>query len=170
MRKEKLNIVKNIQAWLQASPYLIVVDYSGLKVEQFNELRNRLAGVKSELHVVKNNFLRKALQEVQLPELDSHLQGQTAVAYGPSDVSAAAKILKNFKAEFEKPTLRAAIVDRNVLGAADVMALASLPSREVMLAQLLGLIQTPATRLAAILNVPASQLAQVIKAKSEKGE
>ena len=170
MRKEKLGIVKNVGVWLESAPYLIVTDYAGMKVEQFSELRNRLAGTKAEVHVVKNTFLRKALKEVGLPELDLHLKGQTAVVYGESEVSAAAKVLKNFKSEFEKPVIRVGIVDRSVMTSENILAIADLPSREVLLSQLLGLINTPATRLARIINTPASQLAQVIKANSEKAE
>ncbi|MDR2462410.1 MAG: 50S ribosomal protein L10, partial [Verrucomicrobiales bacterium] len=58
MRKEKLSVVKNIEGWLQSSPYLIVTDYTGLKVDQFSELRNRLAAISAEIHVVKNSYVR----------------------------------------------------------------------------------------------------------------
>ncbi|NJK92674.1 MAG: hypothetical protein HC904_13120 [Blastochloris sp.] len=91
-------------------------------------------------------------------------------SFGESDVASAAKVLKNFNAEFQKPVVRVGIVDRSVLSAQDMAAIADLPSREVLLAKLLGLLNTPAQRLASILNTPASQLAQVIKAHAEKGE
>lgn len=169
MRPEKANIVQDITSWVKASPYVIVVDYAGMTVEQFSELRNRLAEVQSELHVVKNTFLRRALGDAGLPNLEDHLKGQTAVAFGRSDMSAAAKILKNFKAEFTKPAVRAGVLDSAALDAAGVLAIADLPSKDALRAQLLGLLSTPATRLATILNTPATQLAQVVKAKVEKG-
>jgi large subunit ribosomal protein L10 len=170
MRPEKASIVQDIGAWVKNSPYVIVVDYVGMTVEQFSELRNRLAEVQSELHVVKNTFLRRALGDAGLPNLQDHLKGQTAVAFGKSDMSAAAKIIKNFKAEFTKPEIRAGILDATSMDAKGVLAIAELPSKDVLRAQLLALFNTPATRLATILNTPATQLAQVVKAKVEKGE
>jgi large subunit ribosomal protein L10 len=158
MRKEKLSIVKNIEGWLQESPFLIVADYTGMKVDQFSELRNRLAGVKSEIHVVKNTFIRKALKDVELPELeDVQLQGQTAVVYGEKDFASAAKILKNFKAEFQKPDIRVGIVDRAVMPQELLLKIADLPSLDVL-----------RTKLAILIKTPATQIAQIIKAKLEK--
>jgi large subunit ribosomal protein L10 len=168
MRPEKANIVQDIQGWIKTSPYVIVVDYTKMTVDQFSELRNRLAEVQGELHVVKNTFLRRALSNESRPDLEKYLQGQTAVAFGKADMSAAAKIIKNFKAEFEKPVIRAGLLDTVELDAKGVLAIAELPPKPVLQAQLLGLLQTPATRLASILNIPATQLAQVIKAKTEK--
>ncbi len=170
MRQEKAAIIDDIRAWIQSSPYVIIVDYTGITVSQFSELRNRLAEAKSEIHVVKNTFLRRALGNEGLPDLGDLLHGQSAVAYGPADISAAAKVLKNFKAEFERPVIKGGILDKSALSAEGVLAIADLPPREVVLAQLLGVINMPATQLATLLNTPATQLAQVIKAKVEKGE
>lgn len=169
MRPEKASIVQDITSWVQKSPYVIVVDYTGMTVEQFTELRNRLAEVQSELHVVKNTFLRRALTDANLPNLEGHLKGQTAVAFGKADMSAAAKILKNFKAEFTKPEIRAGILDASAMDAQGVLAIAELPSKDALRGQLLGLLNTPATRLVTLLNTPATQLAQVVKAHVEKG-
>lgn len=170
MRKEKISVVSEVQAWVEKSPFIVIADYTGLTVDQFSELRNRLDAVKSEIHVVKNTFLRRALSDAKLPEVDTYLSGQTAVVFGPSDIAITAKILKNFKSEFEKPKVRVGIVGTTIMTAEDVAAIADLPSREVLLAKLLGLFNAPAQRLVSIINTPASQLAQVIKAHAEKGE
>jgi large subunit ribosomal protein L10 len=170
MRPEKSSIIDDIQKKVNASPFVILTDYTGLKVSQFTELRNRLSTVGCEYRVVKNTLLEKALQKAGLPDFSSQLKGQSAVIIGEKDVCAAAKILKNFVAEFKKPVLKAGILDKALLSAADVQALADLPSREVLLAKILGLLQAPASQLARILNTPASQVAQVLKAKAEKGE
>jgi large subunit ribosomal protein L10 len=170
MRVEKKYIVEEIKSKVADVPYMIVADYTGLKVAQFNDLRQRLRGAGSECRVVKNTFLARVLKEAGLPELEAALKGQTAIVFGDKDVAAAAKILKNFTAEFKLPTVKAAILDRAVLDKNQVAALADLPSREVLLAKLLGLLQAPATQLARILNTPAGQIAQVLKAHSEKGE
>ncbi|MEM6822190.1 MAG: 50S ribosomal protein L10 [Verrucomicrobiota bacterium] len=170
MHPAKTSIVDEIKDWLNNSPYLIVTDYTGMSVEQFTELRGRLRGNEAEIHVVKNSFLRRALSDAEMPELNGALKGQTAVVYGESDISGAAKTLKSFQSEFEKPDIRAGILDRSVLDQEQVKAIADLPPREVLLAKLMGLINTPATRLATLVNTPATQLAQVIKANAEKGE
>jgi large subunit ribosomal protein L10 len=168
MREEKKSIVEDIKKRLDASPYLIVADYTGMKVGEFAELRTRLTGVKAKFTVTKNTMLKRALKELERPELDSALEGPTAIVYGDQDISQAAKILKNFKSEFEKPKIKIGILDRSVLEKAAIEMLADLPSREVLLAQLLGVLQAPATKLACLLNTPASQLVQVLAAKEKK--
>lgn len=170
MRPEKNLIIKEIQSRVDKTPYVLLTDYTGMQVPQFNELRNRLSGAKAELRVVKNTLLRRALKDSQLPDLESYLQGQSAVIMGESDVSAAAKVLKNFTAEFQKPKLKVGILDKAVLDVAQVMALADLPSKEVLQAKLLGLLMAPASTLVRLINTPASQIAQVLKAHSDKGE
>ena len=167
MRPEKASIVEDIQAKLNLSPFLLVADYTGLKVDQFSELRNRLAGAGAECKVVKNTFLRRAAKGAGLPDV-GELKGQTAIIIGDKDVAAAAKILKSFTAEFQKPIVKVGVVDRIVVTGDQIKAIADLPSREVLLAQLLGMLQSPAQTLVRLLNEPASALARVLKAKSEK--
>ena len=88
MHPAKESIVVDLQAKLNASPFLFVADYTGLKVAQFAELRNRLWNVGARCHVVKNTFLRRAAQSAGLPEL-AELKGQTAIVVGDKDVAAA---------------------------------------------------------------------------------
>ena len=166
MRPEKASIVEDLVSRLNTSPFLFVTDYTGLKVAQFAELRTRLYGVGAKCYVVKNTFLRKAVADAGLPEL-SGLNGQTAIVTGDKDVAAAAKILKNFTAEFKKPTVRTGIVDKLVLSSEEIETIADLPSREVLLAKFLGLLNQPATMLVRILNEPASALARVLQAKAD---
>jgi len=170
MRFEKTSVVNELQKKVHDSSFVIVVDYTGMKVEQFGELRNRLEKGSSRLHVVKNTFLRRALKNESLPELEDDLTGQSAVVLGDSDMAGAAKVLKTFVSEFQKPKIKVGILDRAVLDNKSLMAIADLPPREVLLAKLLGLINAPATTLARLIKTPASQLAQVIKAHAEKGE
>jgi large subunit ribosomal protein L10 len=162
--------LKELKDWLEKSPYLLVTEYTGMSVLEFTELRTRLGSCQAEIHVVKNTLLKRALADSGYEDLNGALKGQTAIVYGEADISAAAKTLKSFHAEFEKPLLKAGFLGQSVLSSEQVMAIAELPPREVLLAKLLGLINTPATKLATVINTPASQLAQVIKAKSEKGD
>ena len=167
MRLEKTTIVEDLQQKLNSSPFLFVADYTGLTVDKFGELRNRLSGVGARCHVVKNTFLKRAAKDAGYPEL-GELQGQTAIVVGDKDVAAAAKVLKGFAAEFKKPAVRTGVVDRVVVSSEQISAIADLPSREVLLATLLGVFQAPASKLVRVLNEPASALARVLKAKADQ--
>jgi large subunit ribosomal protein L10 len=170
MRPEKNLIINEIKSRVDKTPYVLLTDYTGMQVPQFNELRDRLTGANAELRVIKNTLLRRALKDSDLPDLETYLHGQSAVIMGDTDVSAAAKILKNFAAEFQKPKIKVGILDRNVLDVAQILALADLPSKDVLQAKLLGLLMAPASTLVRLINTPASQVAQVLKAYSDKGE
>ena len=167
MRPEKITIVEDLQAKLNASPFVLVTDYTGLRVDQFTILRNRLADNGAECKVVKNTFLRRAMTDAGLPDIGNDLKGQTAIVIGEKDVAAAAKVLKTFVGEAKKPEIKLGVLDRVVITAEQVNAIADLPSREVLLAQFLGLLQTPAQNLVRLLNEPASALARVLKAKAD---
>jgi large subunit ribosomal protein L10 len=168
MRAEKQILTKEYAARLNASPFFIVVGYQGLKVAHLTELRKRLQGAGAEVHVVKNSIFRIAAKEAGVAELNGSLAGQMAVVTGQKDISAAAKALKNFAAEFDKLKIKFGFLNNSRLEEAGIIALADLPSLDVLRAKILGLLVAPATKLAILINTPASQLAQVIKAKSEK--
>ncbi len=125
------------------------------------ELRKRLGKAGAEIHVVKNSIFRLAAKEAGVAELNGSLAGQVAVVTGQKDISAAAKVVKNFNAEFEKLKIRFGYLNNNRLEASDLIALADLPSIEVLRGKLLGVLQAPATKLVVLLNTPASQLARV---------
>jgi large subunit ribosomal protein L10 len=170
MRAEKKLLTKDYVARLNASPFFIVIGYTGLKVAHLTELRKRLVQAGAEVHIVKNSIFRIAAKEAGVGELNGALAGQMAVVTGQKDISAAAKTLKNFAAEFDKLKLKFGYLNNQRLEQASLVALADLPSLDVLRAKILGLLVAPATKLAILINTPASQLAQVIKAKSEKVE
>jgi large subunit ribosomal protein L10 len=170
MRPEKANIVSDLSEKISRSPFLLVTDYQRMKVDQFGELRNRLAPAGAEVRVVKNSFLKRAMVDSGMPDVSDKLIGQTAIVMGENDVAPVAKILKLFAAEFKIATLKIGVVDKAILSTADVEALAELPSREILLSQLLGLLLAPATRLVRVLNEPASAFARLLKAKGDKDE
>ncbi len=165
MRPEKSSIVDDLSAKLNASPFLFVTDYTGLKVEQFSELRNRLAEAGAQCHVVKNTFLRRAVSDAGLPDVGDVLTGQTAIVTGESDVAAAAKVVKVFAKEFKQPTVRAGVIDNALVSAEQVDAIADLPSREILLATFLGVLQAPASKLVRTLNEPGASLARLLQAR-----
>lgn len=170
MRAEKTNIGKEYLARLNSSPFFIVVDYTGLKVAPMTELRRRLHKASAEVHVVKNSIFRVAAKEAGIADLSGQLAGQLAIVTGQKDVTSAAKVLKTFGSEFDKPKVKFGFLNNQRLESADFSALADLPSLEELRAKILGIINAPAQKLVAIINTPGSQLARVIKAKSEKAE
>jgi large subunit ribosomal protein L10 len=170
MRAEKQILTKEYAGRLNASPFFIVVGYQGLKVAHLTELRKRLQQAGAEVHVVKNSIFRIAAKEAGVAELNGSLTGQMAVVTGQKDISAAAKALKNFAAEFDKLKVKFGFLNNQRVEEAGIIALADLPSLDVLRAKILGLLNAPATKLVTLINTPATMLAQVIKAKAEKAE
>lgn len=168
MRAEKQLLTREYLARLNASPFFIVVNYKGLNVTAMTKLRKLLNKAGAEVHIVKNSIFRIAAKEVGIADLGGALAGQLAVVTGQKDISAAAKIVKTFASEFDKPKVQFGYLNGQRLEASDLMALADLPSIEVLRGNLLGVIQAPATKLVVLFNTPGSQIARVIKAKAEK--
>jgi len=168
MRPEKQNITKEYLTRLNGSPFFIVVDYKGLKVSHFSELRKRLTKAGAEVHVVKNSIFRIAAKEAGMGELNGALAGQLAVVTGQKDVSSAAKVVKSFGSEFDRLKVHFGYLNSQRLEQADLMSLADLPSLEVLRGKLLGLFNAPATKFVVLLNTPASQMARVLKAQADK--
>ncbi len=168
MREEKKIITAEYVEWLKSSPYFIIVDFNGLTVTQFEELRSRLRGAKAQIHVVKNRILKIAAEEIGVTDLDGSLKGQMAVVFGEEEAPGAAKILKNFESEFDRPKLCFGYLDSARLEKADLQSLADLPSLDVMRARLLGTIKGSAQRLVRTLNEPVVRVARVVKARVDK--
>jgi large subunit ribosomal protein L10 len=168
MRPEKASIVSDLAEKLSRSPFVLVTDYQRMKVDQFGDLRNRLAPAGAEVRVVKNSFLKRAMSDSGLPDVADKLSGQTAIVMGQKDVAPVAKILKMFAAEFKVAGLKIGVIEKSILSAQEIEALADLPAREVLLAQLLGLLMSPATKLVRLLNEPGASLARILNAKAQK--
>jgi large subunit ribosomal protein L10 len=137
-------------------------------VANFSELRSRLAPAGAEMHVIKNNFLKRAMADSGFPDVSDHFAGQTAVVIGEADVAQVAKIFKTFASEFKLAALKVGFVDRAVLSAVELETLAELPARELLQVQLLGLLLSPATRLVRLFSEPGAALARLLNAKAEK--
>jgi len=170
MRPEKANIVADLSEELKESSFVLVADYQHMNVDDFSELRKRLTGAGAEIHVVKNSFLKRAMADSGFPAGDGKLTGQTAVVTGKKDVAPVAKAFKTFVTEFKKAMLKLGFIYRAVVSTAELEALADLPPENVLRAQLLGLLMSPATQLVRLLNEPGSSLARLLSAKASKGE
>ena len=169
MRPEKQNLTKEYLTRLNGSPYFIVVDYKGLAVAHMTELRKRLTRAGAEVHVVKNSIFRIAAKEAGVPNLNGALAGQLAVVTGQRDISAAAKVVKTFGAEFDKLKIHFGYLNNERLEQPMLLTLADLPSIEVLRGKLLGVFSAPATKFVRLLNTPASQMARVLQARVDKG-
>lgn len=171
MRPEKQALAQEYLARLNASPFVITVNYQGLNVAQFTELRRRLAERGSEAHVVKNTLFRLAVKEAGLPEfVGPTMTGQVACITGEKDISSSAKVVKDFRKEFkiEKPELLTGCLGDEVFDSDALDRLADLPPMDILRATLLGTLTAPAGNLVRLLNTPASQLARVLQARVDK--
>jgi len=170
MNPDKKIIINGLLDRVNASPYLIVIDYTGLTVQQFTELRNRLNAAGSSCTVAKNSYMRKALTEAGLPDIGAELVGQTAFITGESEVFAAAKTIKNFEKEFKKPEMKVGLLGNAILDTAKLRAIADIPSREAVLSQLLATILEPATRIARVIQAKFNPDPEPSEAADESAE
>lgn len=169
MRPEKLQLSKDIQALLGSSSGVFMVTYKGLKVSEFGELRKGLAGLGCECHVVPNRLLRRAAVDLGVAELaDLKFTGETAVVTGGRDPARCAKFLKGFAKDHQALGFRFGLLDRRLIAAGSVETLADLPPREVLLAQLLGVLQGPSRQLVSVLNAKTASVLYVLRAYLDK--
>jgi len=149
---QKQSVVESIVADMQAASSAVVLDYRGITVAEFTALRNdcRKAGV--TVRVLKNTLVVRACKDFGLEGLDEALNGPTAIFFAKEDPSAAAKILREFAAKSKKTTVKAGFVGTAVLDAKGVAALADLPSRDVLVAKMLGTLNRPASGFVGVLS------------------
>lgn len=127
MNPDKRIIIDDLTARVNASPFLIVVDYTSITVPEFTNLRSALAACGAQCHVAKNNFMRTALTDAGLPDIGEHLVGQTAFVTGASDVAGAAKAINTFAKASKKAEYKVAILDGAILSADEIRAIGELP-------------------------------------------
>jgi len=168
MRPEKKFLVDEVSKHLGKSDYVFLADYRKVTVADAAELRATLGAHKAEYHVVKNSILNVAARERKLPDFESTwLTGQTAIVVGGRNPSEVAKILTKYFKDKDKLVVKGGVLGKNRLSAADVVALSTLPSVEVLRAQLLGLLSTPATSLVRVLQGVPQGFLNVLHAKSQ---
>jgi large subunit ribosomal protein L10 len=170
MRAEKQYLIAEVESHLKKSDYVILANFTGVTVADTADLRKKLAGESAEFHVVKNSSLRVAARTLGLPDLETSLSGPTAVVVGGSNSPGVAKILKQFLKDKKKLEVKSAVLANKLLTAADVDALADLPSLEALRAQLLGLLNQPAGMFVRVLNAVPSGVVNVLQAKVRAAE
>jgi large subunit ribosomal protein L10 len=148
---------------------VVVAHYAGLNVAQMTTLRGRMKDAGASLKVAKNRLVKLALKGTDAEHISGLFQGPTVIAYSKDPV-AAPKVAAEFAKANEKFVVLGGAMGRTSLDAKGVEALATLPSLDELRAKLVGMIQTPGTRIAAILQAPGGQIARVLAAHAEQGE
>jgi large subunit ribosomal protein L10 len=169
-RDKKEQLVAGYVANLSRSKAVFLTDYRGLKVVNIQTLRTRLRDAQGSYAVVKNSLSKIALEQAGLPVPDEVLVGPVGICYAYGDPATVAKVLADFARDSKILQVKGGIMEGRVLNAAQVGAVANLPPREVVMAQLLGLIQQPGARVAGVVNAAGNKLAATIKAYAEKLE
>ena len=147
-RREKEQVVSDLSKRAEGFKAVVLTHYRGLKVEQLNQLRQRLRGEKVSYHVVKNTLMKLATKGTPLEKLSDYFEGPTAMAISYGDPISLVKIVLDFVKTQPSLEIKVGLVEGKVVAPGEMKALASMPPREVLLAQLLGVIQGPARQLA----------------------
>jgi large subunit ribosomal protein L10 len=146
-----------------------VVSYRGISSAKMNTLRKDLKRKKAEVLVSKTSVARIALKEAKQESLAGSIEGQMALILSNADASEVSKVLVNFAKSYEGFVVRGGVLDGAFLTEAEVKTLSDLPSREVLLAKLMGTMNAPLTRFAGALNAKTRDLMSILQQKSEKG-
>lgn len=169
--EEKQKIVADLREKFLKSKIVIATDYKGLDVEAINELRRKLRDAGVEYKVVKNTLLTRASEETDVAVIRESFEGPSAIALSYDDPVAPAKVLTEFAKDHNKPEIKMGVLDGKLLDLAGIKALSALPTREVLLSQVLSAMNGVPTAFVRVLSaVPASLLnvLQAIKAQKEE--
>jgi large subunit ribosomal protein L10 len=160
--QEKVAAVDDLKARLAGAKTVVLTEYRGLTVQQLSELRKQLRQVSAQYKVVKNRLARLAMKASDLEGLSPYLTGPIGVVVSREDPVAVAKALATFSRANQALAIRAGVVDGQPLDSAGVKALADLPSRDALRAQLVAAVQGPLTRLVGLLIAPHRELVYVL--------
>lgn len=156
----KSQVVSEIVEKLEKSSSAIVVDYKGLTVEEVTELRKKMREAGVEYKVYKNTLVILAAKELGLEGIVEYLEGPVAIAFGYEDVTVAARVLNDFAKDHKKLELKAGIVEGEIYDTDKIKQLATIPSKEVLIAKLLGSIKSPISSFARVINAIAESKAE----------
>ena len=167
---ENVEMLAQIKGDIEGSSAMWVVDYRGLTVKEIQNLRRSIREAGAVMKVYKNTIMHLALEQEELPTLDDMLSGPSAFVFAGDDAAAAAKAVKDFAKGNENLEIKGGLMDEAALSASEVEAIASLPSREVLMAQIAGAISGVARGLATAINGVPRGLAQATAAVAEQKE
>jgi large subunit ribosomal protein L10 len=160
--QEKVAVVDDLKAQLGGAKTVVLTEYRGLTVQQLSELRKQLRQVSARYKVVKNRLARLAIKASALEVLSPHLKGPTGVIVSRDDPVALAKALAAFSKTNQALAVKAGMVDGQALDPTGLKALADLPSRDALRAQLVAAVQGPLGRLVGLLTAPHRELVYVL--------
>jgi large subunit ribosomal protein L10 len=163
-REDKAALVAEVHERLSTASLAVATEYRGLTVAQMNALRRELGTVNARYQVAKNTLARRAIRDTAFGQIEVLLRGPTGLVTASGDPVAVAKVLVRFAEQHDKLKITGGVLDGAALPAAGVSALAKLPSREVLLAQLLGLLQAPASQLLRTIQEPGAMLVRLLGA------
>ena len=172
MRQEKIQIGNDIAAMLTSSDFVYFVSYKGLSTAEMNKFRDKLYAAGANCHVLKNRVVRKVAEVNGLEALaNAKIVGDTAVVVGNGDASAVAKVITEFTASTKEVLApKCGYFEGAMLSAAEIKAIADLPSKDALRAQLLGLLNAVPTGLVRVLSAKAGSIINVINAYTNKLE
>ena len=175
-RPDKVAVVDEVQTKLDEADGALLTEYRGLNVPELAELRKALRDAGGEYKIYKNTLVRIAAANAGIDIADDMLTGPTAIAFvnggadgAPGDAAAVAKALKDFAKGNDKLVLKGGVLDGVVLSADDIMALAELPSREVLLSQIAGLLQAPLAEFVNLLDAVPREFSYALQALIDEG-
>ena len=159
--QQKKDLVERYREGVGASPHVYLVDYKGISVPAVTQLRQQVRDLGAEYRVVKNRLMLRAIGGAALEGLSDQFSGPTAVVYGDDPV-ALAKVLTDFAGQSNVLEFKAGLVDGRPVAGSEIQEIATLPSREVLIAKLLYLLQSPVTRFAGVLAAIPRQFVVVL--------
>jgi large subunit ribosomal protein L10 len=167
-KAKKQQLVADYAEKLGRSQAIILANHRGLNVAQISELRHRLRAVGTGYQVIKNTLFRLALEEANLAELGALLEGPTSTSFCYQEVQPAARVLVEFTREASPFALKGGLLGHRLLAREDISQLASLPSREILLSQVLAAFQSPMRGLVNVLSGPMRGFMTVLKARADQ--
>jgi large subunit ribosomal protein L10 len=164
-KEQKVEQVELLIEKLKKAKVAVLTDYRGLKVSQIQELRGKLRGGDVEYRVIKNTLARRAAEAAGYPALQDAIKGPVAIAFGYDDLGLPSKLINEFvRATRLKVEVVGGLVEGRVFSSDQIKQLADLPSREALIAQLMGTLQSPVAQLVGIMQTPLQQLMGVLDA------
>lgn len=167
-KQEKEQVLGQVREWVEKADASIMVEYTGMRMPDLDNVRAKLRDSGGEFHVIKNTFVRKVFTEAGFEIPEDFTSKSTAVIFAFGDAAGTAKALKESTAKMEAVKIKGGYLGKELLTKQQVLALADLPSLPVMRATLLGVLQAPASKFVRTLAEPARSLAAVVNAYAEK--
>lgn len=171
LKSEKVQKINEITEKIANAKSFFLTDFSGLNVEEINDLRRKFRNSGVEYQVIKNTLARIAIKDLNFDGLMHYLEGPTAIAFATNESTAPVKIIKEFikaKKNREKPSIKACVFEGEMLDVSQMDELAGLPSREVLISMLLGGLNSTISGLVYVLNESIAKMLRTIKAIEEK--